>query len=546
MKKIFITVAILISTFLFGSAQQLPNKNIVVVENFTNTGCGPCAKFSPVLDKVVNDRLGDVICIKCHGSYPDHKDPFYLEEKSNLDERMKFYDITAFPTLLVNGIERDYTLSPTLLNSMLDAAREIDMKYNITISSKVTNHKLVVEGNIVSLEDVADASNLRLFVVAIEEYYKSPTAFSNGETEMEFVAKRFMPDGRGMIIGQSMDKNKAYGFNFSCDLNSFRDERELGIVAYVQDISTKQIVASAYIPKAAKADDYANLISITDTPDFICTPDFYGKAMFRNDGKKTLTSAKINVEVNGVPHSYNWSGNLARLGRTSFQFEDITDFVLSTDGVKNTAKVWLTDINATSNESNAIVVNFSNSIQAEHGIRMRIYTDKKPEETTWKVFDSAGEVVQAGGPYTEARHKYTETFRLKVDDCYTLAIYDSGGDGISSTAYGNGYYQIYQVEKSGGGEETTKLLTQGTFTNAECAIAFNLKKADPNLSINDVKLINKAHSTITIFDESGKMLLNTTVEKLTPADMSSVGKGVRIVKINEGKRTYVRKYIINR
>lgn len=546
MKKIFITVAILISTFLFGSAQQLPNKNIVVVENFTNTGCGPCAKFSPVLDKVVNDRLGDVICIKCHGSYPDHKDPFYLEEKSNLDERMKFYDITAFPTLLINGIERDYTLSPTLLNSMLDAAREIEMKYNITISSKVTNHKLVVEGNVVSLEDVADASNLRLFVVAIEEYYKSPTAFSNGETEMEFVAKRFMPDGRGMIIGQSMDKNKAYSFDFSCDLNSFRDECELGVVAYVQDISTKQIVASAYIPKEAKADDYANLISFTDTPDFICTPDFYGKVVFRNDGKKTLTSAKINVEVNGVPHSYVWSGNLARLERTSFQFEDITDFVLSTDGVKNTAKVWLTDINAKSNQSNAIVVSFSNSIQAEHGIRMRVYTDKKPEETTWKVFDSAGEIVQAGGPYTEARHKYTETFRLKVDDCYTLAIYDSGGDGISSTAYGNGYYQIYQVEKSGGGEETTKLLTQGTFTNAECAIAFNLKKADPTLSINDVKLINKAHSTITIFDESGKILLNTTVEKLTPADMSSVGKGVRIVKINEGKRTYVRKYIINK
>ena len=262
----------------------------------------------------MNDRLGDVICIKCHGSYPDHKDPFYLEEKSNLDERMKFYDITAFPTLIVNGIERDYTLSPTLLNSMLDAAREIDMKYDITISSKVTNHKLVVEGEVVSPENVADASNLRLFVVAIEEYYKSPTAFSNGETEMEFVAKRFMPDGRGMIIGQSMDKNKAYGFNFSCDLNSFRDERELGIVAYVQDISTKQIVASAYIPKAAKADDYANLISITDTPDFICTPDFYGKAMFRNDGKKTLTSAKINVEVNGVPHHTIGAATLQDLG----------------------------------------------------------------------------------------------------------------------------------------------------------------------------------------------------------------------------------------
>lgn len=538
---------------LFGSdvteksySQQLPNKNIVIVENFTNTGCGPCAKFAPVLDQVVNDKLGDVICLKCHGSYPDSKDPYYLAEKANLDERISFYGITGYPTLLINGAQTRYSLSPTLLGAMFDAARETDMKYDIAINSSIANHNLIVKGNVSSAADVADASNLKLFVAAIEEYYESPTAYANGEKEMEYVVKRIMPDGNGYAIGESMEKGKAYDFSFSCDLTTFNDESELGVVAFVQDMTTKQILGSAYIPKEAKKDDDTNLISVNDTPDFICTPDFYGNITFRNDGRNTLKSAKINVEVNGVAHSYEWSGELARLEKTTFALEDIKDFSLTTDGSKNTAKVWITEINGTTNESNAITVNFNNSMQAEQAVRMDIYTDKKPEETTWKVFDSAGDVVQEGGPYTEARHKYKEVLKLKTDDCYTLVIYDAGGDGISSTAYGNGYYQIYQINRNENGEESTKRLTQGTFTNAECNIAFNLKNADSTLGIDDVKTANDKNSSISVYDENGRLLLQTTVGKLTETDMLSVGKGARIVKINDGKHVYVNKYVINK
>lgn len=545
MRKIYTLAAAMLST-LYMDAQQLSNKNIAVIENFTNTGCGPCARFAPVLDQVVNERLGDAVCIKCHGVYPDPKDPFYLAEKENLSSRIDFYGITAYPTLLFNGIQTSYSLSTALLNDYIDAVRKTDMKYDIAINSDVADHILQVEGNVTSPEDVADASNLRLFVVAIEEYYKSPTAYSNGEKEMEYVAKRFMPNGNGMAIGESMEKDKPYDFSFSCDLNSFYDEKELGIVAFVQDISTKQIVASAYIPKEAKEKDYVNVISVKDTPDFICTPDFYGNIIFRNDGENPLKSAKINVEVNGVVHTYDWTGNLSRLERTTFPIEDITDFNLTTDGTKNAVKVWITDINGTTNESNAVSVSFSNSMQTEHAVRMKIYTDKKPEETTWKIFNSAGDVVQQGGPYTEARHKYTEDFKLTADDCYSLVIYDAGGDGISSTAYGNGYYQMYQVEKDEKGEETTKKLTQGTFTNAECNIAFNLKNADTPTGIEEVKASTDKEAAVTIYDESGKLLLQTTVGKLTEADLQSVGKGARIMKINDGKHTYVSKRIFNK
>lgn len=526
--------------------QQLANRNIVVVENFTNTGCGPCANFAPVLDKVVNDRLGDVICLKYHGVYPDPKDPFYLAEKANLDKRIAFYGVNSYPTFIVNGTQISYTLSPTLLNSIFTGAGKVGMKYDINISCNVADHKLKVDGNVSSPTNVEDASSLRLFVAAIEEYYEAATAFSNGEKEMEYVVKRIMPDGDGAAFAQSMEKDKAYDFSYSCDLNSFYNEDELGVVAFVQDISSKQIVASAYIPKKAVATDYAELIKVDDTPDFICTPDFYGNVTFRNDGDNVLTSAKLNVEVNGMAHTYDWTGNLKRLEKATLPLEDIRDFTLSADGSKNTAKVWLSEINGTTTESNAITVNFSNSMQAKGAVRMDIYTDKKPEETTWKVFNSAGDVVQQGGPYTEARHKYKETFNLKTDDCYSLAIYDAGGDGISSKAYGNGYYQIFQISRGENGDQTATKLTQGTFENAECDIAFNLKDADSTLGIDDVKAGNDKNSQISIFDESGKLLLQSTVESLTESDLLSVGSGARIVKICDGKHTYINKYVINR
>lgn len=545
MRKIYTIAAMLLSA-LGAGAQQLPNKNIAVIENFTNTGCGPCAKFAPVLDKVINDRLGEAICIKCHGNYPDRNDPFYLAEKDNLDKRIALYDISSYPSLILNGTRVNYTLSHAVLNGWIDNLITIDQDYDIIINSDVTDHNLYVEGNVTAHKDVADASNLRLFVVAIEEYYKAESAYSNGEKEMEFVAKRYMPNGDGMAIGDKMEQGKAYDFSFSCDLSTFYDEKELGVVAYVQDMSTKNIVASAYIPKEAKGKDIINLIRVEDTPDFICTPDFFGNITFRNDGENDVKSAKINVELNGTLKTYDWTGSLGRLAREEWAIEDIRDFELTSDGTKNTAKIWLSKINGTDKTSNTITVNFSNSMQAEKAVRLKIYTDKKPQETTWKVFNSAGDVVQQGGPYDKERTRYSEDLMLKTDDCYSLAIYDAGGDGISSTAYGNGYYQLYQVEKDENGEETTKRLTQGTFTNSECDIAFNLKNADSTLGINDVKSSTDKNSTMTVFDESGRILLRTTVGKLTEADMLSVGKGPRIVKINDGEHTYVNKYVINK
>ena len=66
----------LLSTLLLAVTVSAQNR-IVLVEEFTNTGCGPCASWSPELDAVIENRLGDCVAIKYHSNYPNRNDEFY-------------------------------------------------------------------------------------------------------------------------------------------------------------------------------------------------------------------------------------------------------------------------------------------------------------------------------------------------------------------------------------------------------------------------------------------------------------------------------------
>ena len=101
MKRVY---TFLVAAFLIVSA-NMAQKRLVLIEEFTNTGCGPCASWSPVLDSCINYRLGDCIAIKYHSAFPNKEDEFYLNEKEAQQSRVDYYDIHAVPTTLVDGQE---------------------------------------------------------------------------------------------------------------------------------------------------------------------------------------------------------------------------------------------------------------------------------------------------------------------------------------------------------------------------------------------------------------------------------------------------------
>ncbi|MBQ8065452.1 MAG: hypothetical protein IJ200_07330 [Prevotella sp.] len=475
MKKLYL-LSLLVCTLLTTAFAQ---KRLVLIEEFTNTGCGPCAQWSPILDSCINYRLGDCIAIKYHSGYPYADDEFYNYDKEVQQAKVDFYHVTGVPTTYVNGTElgeRSYAF----LNKAIDYCMEQPSDFQIALEKQLEgNHlstKVGVARNIelsteytTSIPEI-DVSNLRLFVAAIEEHIEAATPYPNGEKELNYTMRKMLTPAEGITPSSSI----IFNAGFEWDIDFFDDLKQLGVLAYLQNIDTHEILATAYKGPDAEGENRVALMNLYDTPDNICTPDYYGKVLFRNNGANTITSATLNVRVNNVEKYYPWTGELNYLDRAVMEFDGFNGFELSADG-KNEVMVWLSNINGSDAESNVRESSFSNSVEAAYGVQLKLYTDKKPEEITWKLYDSAGNIVTEGGPYNDQPRKFiTVDFELTHDDCYHLEFHDAGGDGIKGAA-GNGYYQLFQFDESG----KTKRILQGDYDGAYYDVFFHLTGTPP-------------------------------------------------------------------
>lgn len=528
MNRIFLfTTMLLMSVFLTANSQEA--KRMVLIEEFSNTGCGPCAKYSPVLDSVVSYRLGDVISVKYHGGYPSAKDLFYLNIKEDMDKKMSLYDISGVPTTVINGQVMGNAIPEVSLNLIIDDMIKAETNFDLDLNANVKDHNLHVKTVVTPKRDVNN-SNLRLHVCVIEEYYENPSLFLNGETHVRNITRKMLPNADGYDFGATMKAGKQYIYETDWAIKDFGDENQLGVVAFLQDMSTKEVLMTAYIPRKATGTDELCLMNVEYTPNEICKPDYYGTVTFRNQGANNITSAKLNVNINGKTKAYDWNGTLGYLDRATLDFSDFTDFDLNTATSSNTAEIWFSDINGTTKESNKFKINFKNAISAQNGVTLKIYTDRKPEETTWKVYNSAGEVVDQGGPYSEPRKTYEKVLNLKTDDCYTLEFNDAGGDGIVGKD-GNGYYIIYQYTS----DKKKKNIKQGDYDGASHLVDFSLENTDVTLGIEGIEADNiNTDTPVTVYDISGKAVMKTTAGQL---DGSKTANGVSIIKYegNKGK-----------
>ena len=97
MKYLYLLSFLLITNSVFAQ------NRLVLIEEFTNTGCNPCASWSPELDAVIENRLGDCIAIKYHSSYPNRNDEFYNYDPVTQQKRHDFYGVDGVPATYVNG-----------------------------------------------------------------------------------------------------------------------------------------------------------------------------------------------------------------------------------------------------------------------------------------------------------------------------------------------------------------------------------------------------------------------------------------------------------
>jgi len=197
-------------------------------------------------------------------------------------------------------------------------------------------------------------------------------------------------------------------------------------------------------------------------------------------------------------------------------------------------------------------------------VSLSITFDNYPEETSWEIRNSGGQVVASGGTYGSEPDGSTLNIDVGCldDGCYDFIISDSFGDGICCT-YGNGSFTLTNgdtgaVLASGGSftaSDTTNFCLSAsgtTSTNSDFRAAFNDDRTTTSL---DVKIYPNpvrggALNVTTTQDNATYTILNMVGQQVAKGnivsgviDVQRLEAGVYMVQINAGTQSVTKKFI---
>lgn len=544
MKKsqlIFLTGLALGSIAFTGSVSA---KHLVLHEKFTNTGCAPCARFAPASDSLLNMRLSDVVAVTYHGFYPQPDDPFYIASKDDVDPRISLYDVTGYPSVFLNGAQIQTSIPA--IEQQIDRLLEDEQVMDLSIASVLKDGKLNVKVTATPLKELGN-SNLRLFVAAAEETVVLPGPAANGEIEFNHEFRHFLHDPAGYDMGDFSTLTPAT-FENEWTVEGFDNTDELCVVAWIQDMETKEVIEACYAPKSTDLTEAAKVLLVEDTPEAICSPHYSAKVYFRNLGNKPLTSCNICVSINGSVQKTPWTGNLGYLESDIVVTPDFTDFTFDQDAATNVTNIFISDLNGTDEVSNYYSRNFTNSVVGENAVELALFTDNKPEETSWELYDSDNNLLETSEPFTEKRKFYRTVFDLPNDGCYRIKFTDNGGDGIIGD-YGNGYYKLTQKTSDG----KSKMITQGDFGGAEHTVFFRLANATTGLTdavttgfsfSADKGVLNiPCGGSLTVADASGRVIMTRRVQA-GEIPLKELTPGVYVVRLATDSEPYYKTILV--
>jgi hypothetical protein len=211
-------------------------------EEFTASTCSPCAGFNGQFSPWCDNHVDDITLIKYQMNWPGAGDPYYTDEGG---VRKDLYGVTGVPSLFTDGV---FTGTPGMVPTM----DEVNIAYDAAIVdagliSMVASHTLsgTVMDVTATVLPYATFSNAVVYIVVFE-YITTGNTGNNGETQFEHVMMKMIPDANG--TSANLADRVPFTVTETIDLDgTFVEEwDDLGVVVFVQDMSTKQVYQSNY------------------------------------------------------------------------------------------------------------------------------------------------------------------------------------------------------------------------------------------------------------------------------------------------------------
>ncbi len=280
----------------------------------------------------------------------------------------------------------------------------------------------------------------------------------------------------------------------------------------------------------------------------------------QNTGSDILTTLEISYWVNNAssPQTFSWTGHLGFLETEEVQLPVQNLW----DDLNGSNNVFYVEVSMPNGGTDGYSYNNKNytSFEIPNVVPNDIYvwfkTNNAGYENSYEVLDENGNTVFTR-PAMGNNTFYNDTLNL-TDGCYTLRVYDSGGDGVAWWANndGTGFVQLRNATTNGhlktfepdfGGEILYSFTVNSPLAFEEINPAKELVLyPNPAAGRVTVEMENLESATVIIYNNTGQQfdLSKTSNRNSTTFNTSVLSSGVYYIKVELEGEVLVKKLVI--
>jgi len=220
-----------------------------VLEHFTNSGDLASQFADDYVDAYYLENSHSVLDVQYHADYPGY-DPMNQNNPESASTRSGTLGIGPIPYAVLDGRkspEYRYNFKTTGQSPGNEELEELSLeipKFGIAMDINWQSNRLGVEATVTCNTD-SYTNNLQLYLVVIES---DVTAYrgDNGDTHFRNVVLDMLPSPAGKLIGNNWVLGQTRSQYYTWDYKPYiEDVEDLGIIAFVQDRETDQILQAA-------------------------------------------------------------------------------------------------------------------------------------------------------------------------------------------------------------------------------------------------------------------------------------------------------------
>jgi hypothetical protein len=445
MKKNTLILALLM-TFLTGFSQS---PRLVLLEEFTSSTCGPCAGVNPQFHTWQTQNPDKFTSIYYHVSWPSPgNDPMYLANTVDNSGRVSYYGVGYVPYSVLDGNyytgnANGWSMTTVNTRQAVDSPFEIHVKHLVSQTQDSVTSTMVVKAT----QPVSGTLVVHNVIIEKHIHFNTPPG-TNGEKDFYNVMKKMMPSKEGTAMPNNMTTGDYMILEGTWPFGTVYDVNEIAAVGFVQNKNTKEVhqaANSSTDPLVFPYDNDVQVMEISSLPTTTCTGKITPSVKIRNNGNNPVTAFDVKYQVNGGEiMSYTWNGNLGSLEKA---IVSLPEYEFIPNG-NNNVKVFSSQPNNIADEypkNDTLTAILKTGPVSVSTVILTLRTDNSPQDITWDVKNSLGQVIQTGGPYPQPLVTLRDTIELPVADCYIFTLYDAGGNGICCSN-GNGGYELKDIQ----------------------------------------------------------------------------------------------------